>query len=346
MDDVTASGNIAASSYVPPALTPNTKYYWHARAFNTAGQYSAWSTTLALRTALLPPTLNNPADAAVLLNKRPNLDWNVVAGATGYNIQVSRNSIFSLLVLNASSVSTVITPSVDLPANAQLYWRARSTGANGPSLWSTIRSFTTGSPPSIPALSAPASASLTTDYTPFLDWLNSTLPAGTVFDHYQVQVDDNADFNSSAVDEITTAGDVTASNFTPTTDLAANTKYYWHVRSFNSHAEYSSWSAVRTLRTALLPPIPMSPSPGAGGVGLRPSFMWSNPNPSGVTGYSIQVSKNNAFTAIVINLNITGALTTSYTPLANLPSGITLYWRVRANGANGPSLWVTSSFVP
>jgi hypothetical protein len=29
----------------------------------------------------------------------------------------------------------------------------------------------------------------------------------------------------------------------------------------------------------------------------------------------------------------------TYTPTVNLPANIPLYWRVRANGLNGPSLW-------
>jgi hypothetical protein len=34
--------------------------------------------------------------------------------------------------------------------------------------------------------------------------------------------------------------------------------------------------------------------------------------------------------------------TSIYTPTINLPANITLYWRVKTNGLNGPSLW--SSF--
>jgi hypothetical protein len=54
------------------------------------------------------------------------------------------------------------------------------------------------------------------------------------------------------------------------------------------------------------------------------------------TGYTVQVSKNNTFTQIVA----TGSATPmNYTPTADLPHGLTLYWHVRANGANGPSAW-------
>jgi hypothetical protein len=61
---------------------------------------------------------------------------------------------------------------------------------------------------------------------------------------------------------------------------------------------------------------------------------------AGATSYTIQVSRNNSFTLLVVNATTVGAVS-NYTPLINLPINIPLYWRVRANGLNGPSLWQT-----
>jgi hypothetical protein len=77
---------------------------------------------------------------------------------------------------------------------------------------------------------------------------------------------------------------------------------------------------------------------------LRPTFDWAAyggtaPNP---TNYTLQVSTNNLFSSFVLNVTVTG---TEYTPTLNLPSGKVLEWRVRANGANGPSLWSASNFI-
>jgi hypothetical protein len=77
---------------------------------------------------------------------------------------------------------------------------------------------------------------------------------------------------------------------------------------------------------------------------LRPTFDWADyggpaPNP---TNYTLQVSTNSQFSSFVLNLSVTG---TEYTPTINLPIGKVLEWRVRANGANGPSLWSASSFI-
>jgi len=40
----------------------------------------------------------------------------------------------------------------------------------------------------------------------------------------------------------------------------------------------------------------------------------------------------------VVNATSVGAVST-FTPLVNLPVNTTYHWRVRANGAKGPSLW-------
>jgi hypothetical protein len=219
-----------------------------------------------------------------------------------------------------------------LPANLALYWRVQATGANGPSLWSAARSFTTPNPPAAPALVVPANGSLTADYTPRFDWLNSRLPAGATFDHYQVQVATDAAFGSIVVDEDVPG--LTASEFTPADDLPANTTYSWRVRSFNAAGQYSGWSVVWRFRTAILPPALLLPSNGQVLTGLRPTFDWQDV--PGASSYSLQVARDSAFSSLLVNAAISGS---GYVPAANLPAGVTLYWRVRANGANGPSLW-------
>jgi hypothetical protein len=217
-----------------------------------------------------------------------------------------------------------------------LYWRVQSRGANGPSVWSGARSFHTANPPSIPTLLLPANNALTTDDTPRLDWGLVTLPVGVTFGHYQVQVADNATFTAPAVDESGLA-DRMVHEYTLGTDLNANTKYYWRVRSYNAAGEYSAWSLVRTFRTAIAPPTLLTPADTAT-TNRKPMFDWAGM--AGASGYTIQVSKNSAFTSIVVNKTV---VTSTYTPTADLPIG-TLYWRVKANGVNGPSLWSTPTW--
>ncbi|MEW6029461.1 MAG: InlB B-repeat-containing protein [Chloroflexota bacterium] len=323
------------SEYTPGVdLLPNTRYYWRVRAYNTDGQYSAWSTSRSFRTAVLPPTLLAPSDAEILLNKRPTFDWDDVAGATSYTIQISTAQNFMPVKINATVTTSTFTPTINLMADTLYYWRVRTNAVNGPSVFSEVWSFTTGNPPSTPALVAPANNALLTDYTPLLNWSNSTLPAGTTFDHYQLQIATDAAFASLVVDANVGAGDITASEYSPTTDLAANTKFYWRVRAVNSDLEYSAWSVSRYFRTVLLPPTLVTPADLDILSGPLPTFDWEDV--TGASSYTIQVSRNPTFTQLVVNRTVA---TSTYTPVSNLPLNITLYWRVRTNGPNGPSLW-------
>jgi len=213
-----------------------------------------------------------------------------------------------------------------------LYWRVQSRGANGPSAWSAARSIHTGNPPSTPTLLLPANHALSTDNTPRMDWGLVSLPAGTTFGYYQVQVADNAAFTTPAVDE-SGLTDRLVHEYTLVTDLTANTKYYWRVRSYNAAGEYSAWSVVRTLRTAIAPPVLLVPAEGASTTNRRTAFDWADM--AGASGYTIQVSRNSTFTSMVVNKTV---VLSAFIPTVDLPSG-KISWRMRANGINGPSLW-------
>jgi hypothetical protein len=84
----------------------------------------------------------------------------------------------------------------------------------------------------------------------------------------------------------------------------------------------------------MLAPTLVSPA-NAGTISqVRPSFQWNSV--SGATGYRIQVSDTSDMSHL---LSTALVAVTSYTPAASLPRNVTLYWRVRAEGPNGPSRW-------
>ena len=296
-------------------------------------------------TANFSPAPVVPPDGAILHANRPTFDWPNYPGAVGYQIQVSKNAGFTQLVVNVrlnGGTNSTYTPASNLPANALLYWRYRAKlTAFTYTAWSPVAEFQTANPPSVPNMSAPANNALTTDLTPLLDWTNSTVPTGAAFDHYQVQIATDAAFASVILDDDTAAGILTASSYTPAANLTANTKYYWHVRAWNSAGDYSAWSASRYFREALPPPFLIAPIGGVTVGSRRPVFDWSDV--VGVSNYTIQISKNSSFTQIVVNAS---AAASTYTPTRDLPAGIQLYWRLKTNGLNGPSLWnVTGTFV-
>jgi len=84
----------------------------------------------------------------------------------------------------------------------------------------------------------------------------------------------------------------------------------------------------------MLPPVLSAPANGEMLIRLRPTFDWSDV--AGATSYTIQVSVYSSMSLPSVNTSVTAS---NYDPTKDLPKNKTLYWRVRANGANGPSAW-------
>ena len=180
--------------------------------------------------------------------------------------------------------------------------------------------------PSVPTLGSPANGALITDYTPLLNWSDSTPD----LDHYQLQVATNSTFTALVYNQTS----LTASQFTIPTDLAAARTYYWRVRAYNALGKSKGWSSTFSFRTALPSPALLTPADGASLVTPKPAFDWADV--AGATGYTIQISSNNTFTSLVVTGNPSSS---TFKPGSNLPAAKTLYWRVRSTGTYGPSAW-------
>jgi photosystem II stability/assembly factor-like uncharacterized protein len=329
--DLVYNDSTAISQFPLPApLAPNARYYWQVRALNTAGHFSSWSTTRYFNTAIEPPVLKTPVDGVQLPYLWINFDWEDVVGASGYQIRISQHADFSTILRSAQRTSSTYFVNTGLPADTVLYWQVQATGANGPSLWSPVWSLRTANPPSIPLLLFPASGVLLTSYQPALDWTDSTVPPGTTLDYYQVQLATSSSFTSPLYSATTTL-----SVFPLPTPLDPNCVYYWRVRTFSTAGQYSVWSSVWSFRTVLLPPALLAPANGRMTANRRPTFDWADI--TGATSYTIQVSRYSNFSINLFSAQVSGS--SSYRHPRYLPTGVTLYWRVRANGPNGPSDW-------
>ncbi len=319
----------ATSLDLADALADNQKYFWRVRSINTTGDMSAWSTVYILRTPLITPTPESPANASAVNVLRPTFTWTVSPGASSYNLMVSAYPNLASPILNVSVPTASYLPTKDLPAGKTLYWRVRAVGVN-PSLWSAIYSLSTPRPPSVPGLAAPQNNALLTNRRPSLAWKPSTVPAGAAnLSGYELQVDDTVDFTSPLVSET----GLSHTMYSFATDLADNTQYIWRVRACNTNGDCSSWGAF-TFRTSLLPPVAESPLVDEGLSDPTPLFNWGDVN--GAVSYTLAVSTSSSFSGTLISTTVT---TSQYQALRTLPAGKPIYWRVRANGPNGPSLW-------
>lgn len=345
-DNTAFSGNVnqlststASEILVSGNLNPNTRYYWRVRIFNSLNQYGDWSEIGSFRMAIQPPALPDPSNGSSPLNLRPQFNWSDVDGASSYQIQISKYANLSSPSVSKTVYSSYFDPTVDLPVYRTLYWRVRANGANGPSQWSEVWSFNTPNPPGKPSLLLPADTALVRDYTPRLDWSTSTLPSGTSFGYYRLQIAWDRSFNDLLLD--TQVSPQSNSEFTLPDDLQANRQYFWRVMAVNAAGQYRSWSAVRTFRTAILPPLLINPGFASVENTQRPLFDWEVVD--GATSYQIQVSRYSSMKYPIINVTVPSS---EYLMVKNLPMNKDIYWRVRAKGANGPSVWSpVSSFI-
>jgi LasA protease len=318
---------------VPPAapLPSNDTYFWRVRAVNEHGVNGAWTATSYFRTALTTPVLLDPPEAGNALTTRPTFDWGDVSLATSYVFQLSVSPTFSPLLINAGTTASSYTPAADLARNQLFYWRVYAKGTN-PSPWSAPFSFTSADPLPIPGLLSPANTSLISGYTPRLDWNDVT---GA--DHYRVQIATSCGFSLSRIVYDTTTP---LSEFLVPADLLPNTTHCWRVSTFDDRGQYSRWSAVRSFRTAMLPPVLVSPADGGQALTTRPTFSWGVV--SGATSYVFQLSTSSSFSPLLVNAAPTAAI---YTVTSDLPRNVQLFWRVYARGTN-PSAWsATFSFT-
>jgi parallel beta-helix repeat protein/predicted outer membrane repeat protein len=276
----------------------------------------------------------NPTSGEALHYNRPTFDWSDYPAATGYQIQISRNNTFTQLVSNTTlrtAISTY-TPTLNLTANMTLYWRVRAKlTLTTYSAWSEIRGFRTANPPGVPTLSAPANNALIVGPYPLFNWNNSTVPAGTAFDHYQIQISTSSAFIAT-VHDLNIAG--IANSQDSSADLPAGATYYWRVRSFNTAGDYSTWSLVRSVRIKYNPPTLILPANTSVTGSLLPTFTWNAT--IGATNYTLQVSKSSSFIGLAINKTVT---VPNFTATTSLTAGTKYYWRVRVNGPYGPSAW-------
>jgi hypothetical protein len=353
----------AGNTYtVGVVLNPAQTYFWHVQAYDSLSTPSGWSITFSFRTAVPPPTLVDPADMSVLQTNRPLFDWNSVPNASGYNLQVSRYSTFSSLLLNVSVsyTATQYKPTADLPANSTLFWRVRTlSSAYGPGAFSAYFTISQSAlPPSTPVNVYPGDNKLNYDYTPRLVWKAVTIPSTTTFLNYEVQVTTDHTFADmdpltiiclppTCIDDTSVASqeiDTTAHTSwfdipDPASALNPATTYYWRVRAYNtdlSNTYYGNWSTYFTIRTTVerVPSPPISPPDASDLLGNRPTFDWTPVTAAG--SYQLQIATNTSFATPIISL----AVHEPWTSTITLPANRTLYWHVRALNPNyGPGLW-------
>tara|TARA_R110000868_G_scaffold306734_4_gene568152 strand:- start:15322 stop:19356 length:4035 start_codon:yes stop_codon:yes gene_type:complete len=214
-------------------------YYWRVRASDENGD-TFWSESYSFRTqANLPevPMQVSPIDSAENLTVPVTLTWNSVESALTYDIRISQQQNFSVLISNSGLTDTLFTLS-GLVKNSRYYWQVRSSNGAGKSDWSTTRTFTTQiGLPGTPELVTPSDEE-TTPLSIRFGW-NSARDAAS----YTIQVSNDEEFetlivDTSSINELTYQLD----------QLDEGSTYFWKVRGEN-RAGFGAWSTTAVFTT-------------------------------------------------------------------------------------------------
>lgn len=207
----------------PLADLPLKTVYWRVGA----GQPLVFSNinSFRIRDPAVPVLISyNPTPT---VEKRPLLQWHTVAGATGYQIHIAQDSLFSDLQLSSPVSDTFFRPLSNL-AIGKNYWRVKS---NLSETWSEWNSFYL-QPDTIPLL-YPFQGEKVSLRRPLFRW-HPLARAET----YLIHVDTTKTFTARII-----SLQVSDTSFAPLANLNYRT-YYWRVSSSLNFNVYSPVDSI------------------------------------------------------------------------------------------------------
>ena len=199
-------GPVTTTSYVPAALTVNTVYYWQVVPTNSQGPATGcgiWSFTTVVCVA--PPACAAtpaPADAAIDVPFAQLLTWEVIPGATSYDVYFGDINPPAF----AANVATEAYDPGPLMESKTYYWQIVPRNACGPAVGCLVWSFTTMVATVAPACAVnpnPADLALDIPVAQILTW-----PAVEGVASYDVYLD-------TVNPPVTLAGNVTTNAYAP-----------------------------------------------------------------------------------------------------------------------------------
>ena len=298
---------VSAVPTIAQALPFGTNY-WRVRSIDAAGNPSGWSTPRSFVVTIL----KTPANLTYTTVVKPVFSWAAAAGALSYRIQVDDSELFDLPEMDVTRpVSVSYIPLTALPYNIY-YWRMQVQTAAGWSNWTPVQTFTvTPALPLAPILTTPATASITNDNTPVLNWNSVTNGVA-----YQVQISKAATF-------LTLEQNVTLEPgvLTYTAEPLSDGLHYWRVRAVNSLNVPGAWAVYRYFVVDTIPQaVPVLVAPANGATVLTTIPTMTVKAVVGAKYYQFQVDDAEDFATPIIGCNQNHRLR-------------------RSNNRPGPALW-------
>ncbi|MBX2990027.1 MAG: T9SS type A sorting domain-containing protein [Bacteroidetes bacterium] len=232
---VVVDDSAVAATFLPVGpLNFLTAYYWRVSARNEGGS-SPFSEAWRFTTTLPPPLLLMPPDGAVGVSTNPLLSWDSVAGALRYQVLVSRDSSFGIVVLDSVVVGEIECYAAGLENSLQYFWRVRGSNTEAVGVWSDVWRFTTILRlPDQVVLVAPLNAAVIASDSVQFTWR----PSGPAVDFYWFEIASDSTFEDSKIDSTLT------DTIRVARGLVNHSLYWWRVRSKNE-AGWGEFSDVR-----------------------------------------------------------------------------------------------------
>ena len=294
-------GNVTTFTLDDPANTiqDNQTYYWRLRAKNAVGNTSLLSSTFSFST--IKQTLVVSADEQTLVSINPTLEWDGVAGADNYRLEVNTASNFGGTSIFDNTINTTTQAIGPLVYNTRYYWRVTANNVRS-DVWSFVTILDT------PVLDAPADNAILNTFTPTFTW---TINPNISNVEHELLLKTTPGTASPADVNNTTSINPGSLQIQPSAPLNPATKYFWSINSrvndgtaLNDGEEKQSAS-----EWAFYTPLEITwPIIGLTGVAIEPTFKWTETNFEDFyeLRISTQGSNQTAFDANVIftDLNI------------------------------------------
>ncbi len=302
------------SPNVVSGLTNGTPYYFVVTAVNAAGESGISAEKTATPSATPPP--GAPANVrATAGDNQVTISWDVVGGATSYNIY--RGTSSGVMKTTGTQTAGVTSPSVvtGLTNGTAYFFVVTAVNANGESAESFEVSAT---PAATPPPAAPGGVSATpSDAQASVSW--SAVAGATSYNLYWATTTGVTKATGTKITGVTTPSAVTG--------LANGTKYYFVVTAVGAGGE--SAESAEVFATPVAPPAAFSQADGAG--------TWD--------GIQFGIGSESGWTRIVATVDGSGSITATYvldsTGNTTLPPPGSITWTispagvVTESGANG-----------
>ncbi|MBI5945198.1 MAG: metallophosphoesterase [Chloroflexi bacterium] len=181
-----------------------------------------------------PPINREPRKNLLTNNSNISFSWSPVRGALAYELMLASDANFNNLIFSRVVDGSSFTASA--PFDGKFFWHVRAYNSSFQAgRFSATQSFTVDTtPPAAPTLVSPTNNSITSR-RPNLKW-NAVGEAV----NYQVEVDDNPNFNSPEFTSIKRGVSIRTSSL-------AKKVYFWRVRAKDAAGNWSDWSEIFTF---------------------------------------------------------------------------------------------------